>query len=372
MQNNAKLYLCQKVLENLFPDGTVTSKSPGAFLLTLRSPRTLRQVEDLVKKSASQFSPIPAPTVAVAGPGRLLFTFPTVSLVKSTGDEDYPNIEADVKDFASYDTFKLRGRLTLVRQKKEYHLKPGDPMGWRLSSNGKFFRLVSRLLGPTLVFSIKIDQDTHRWLMSQVKNAQSPDAGKPAPGMERPLQALAYWNTAVVNRTYYSRNTLSAGGRRALRDLADYTKKNDKSPEVSIAYCVVPVTEEIHGWLALREYLLERMRNHVPDILSTTLPGALGMIRVSHPLKTPALIFEIRGPKGYLFSSASLMADIPRTTENRGIFKKIPPKTADRADAVYAPGTLLRAAKAQNLLLKGLTGPDRRVELHTLQRVSFR
>lgn len=92
--------------------------------------------------------------------------------------EEEPAKEEDVKaailGTEYYTMFKLRTRkLTLTRRNKEYVFKSGDPMGWRFSSNGKFFRLISPFYGANIVFSLPVSPENLTWLARQDPKSKS-------------------------------------------------------------------------------------------------------------------------------------------------------------------------------------------------------
>jgi hypothetical protein len=91
-----------------------------------------------------------------------------IALYKKT----HSKITSKVEPSSAYAWFKLKNRLKINRRNKEYEFKRGDNIGWRFSSNGKFFRLVSLASGPTIVFSIKITDESLKWLVGHDPKAR--------------------------------------------------------------------------------------------------------------------------------------------------------------------------------------------------------
>jgi hypothetical protein len=91
-----------------------------------------------------------------------------IALYKKT----HSKITSKVEPSSAYAWFKLKNRLKINRRNKEYEFKRGDNIGWRFSSNGKFFRLVSLTSGPTIVFSIKITDESLKWLIGHDPKAR--------------------------------------------------------------------------------------------------------------------------------------------------------------------------------------------------------
>ena len=96
-------------------------------------------------------------------------------------EESAETLEADVEQIESailgteyYTMFKLKSaKLVLRRRNRDYEFRRGDPLGWRFSSNGKFFRLISPFYGAKIVFSIPITEENLSWLMRQDPKAKS-------------------------------------------------------------------------------------------------------------------------------------------------------------------------------------------------------
>jgi len=83
------------------------------------------------------------------------------------------DLTAAPKDAGNYTYFKLRSpKLTINRRGKPVVFKKGDPLGWRFSGSGKFLRLISPLTGPTIVYSIEINDDVLKWLDKQDPNSK--------------------------------------------------------------------------------------------------------------------------------------------------------------------------------------------------------
>jgi hypothetical protein len=78
------------------------------------------------------------------------------------------------KPTGDYSWFALRGRLSITRRGKEHLFRRGDKLGWRFSSNGKNFRLVSFLTGASIVYSIPITDESLKWLVRQDPKATKP------------------------------------------------------------------------------------------------------------------------------------------------------------------------------------------------------
>lgn len=89
-------------------------------------------------------------------------------------DESAPKeLTAAPKDSGNYTYFKLRSpKLTINRRGKNQVFRKGDPLGWRMSGSGKFLRLISPLTGPTIVYSIEINDEVLKWLDRQDPNAK--------------------------------------------------------------------------------------------------------------------------------------------------------------------------------------------------------
>jgi hypothetical protein len=80
---------------------------------------------------------------------------------------------ASPKEADTYTYFKLRNaKLTINRRGKESVFKRGDPLGWRLSSSGKFLRMISPLTGPNIIFSVELTDQVLKWLDRQDPNAK--------------------------------------------------------------------------------------------------------------------------------------------------------------------------------------------------------
>lgn len=87
-------------------------------------------------------------------------------------------ITAAPKDASAYTYFKLQTpKLTITRRGKNHVFRKGDPLGWRLSSKGTHIRLVSPLSGPTIVFSLRITDESLAWLDKQDPNAKHKRVG---------------------------------------------------------------------------------------------------------------------------------------------------------------------------------------------------
>lgn len=80
--------------------------------------------------------------------------------------------EAAVKGLSNYSLFGLRNPLTLQRRGKEVRFKRGHKLGWRFSSNGKFFRLVDPMDSASIVYSIPVTEDSLAWLVRHDPKAQ--------------------------------------------------------------------------------------------------------------------------------------------------------------------------------------------------------
>jgi hypothetical protein len=91
-------------------------------------------------------------------------------------------LQAEPLPVSAYSFFKLRKPLLITRRGKEYKFKRGDNLGWRYSSSGKFFRLISPLTGKNVVFSIPISESSLAWLLKHAPEAKKkPRIGKDAP-----------------------------------------------------------------------------------------------------------------------------------------------------------------------------------------------
>lgn len=99
----------------------------------------------------------------------------------------------------NYSFFKLKKPLTINRRGKPVAFKRGDNLGWRYSSNGKSFRLISPMTGPNVVFSIPITDESLVWLTKQAPEAKhkAPRPGKPAPGNEGRMTEYYFTRTVV-------------------------------------------------------------------------------------------------------------------------------------------------------------------------------
>jgi hypothetical protein len=82
------------------------------------------------------------------------------------------SVDAAVKDISSYSIFSLRNPLELERRGKVVKFKRGDKLGWRFSSNGKFFRLVSPFDKESIVYSIPVSDESLKWLVKHDPKAQ--------------------------------------------------------------------------------------------------------------------------------------------------------------------------------------------------------
>jgi len=78
------------------------------------------------------------------------------------------SVEARILGMEYYTMFKLKTKvLHLERRGKTYEFERGDPLGWRFSSDGKHFRLISPYHGVNIVFSIPASDENLSWLNKQ-------------------------------------------------------------------------------------------------------------------------------------------------------------------------------------------------------------
>ena len=137
----------------------------------------------------------------------------------------------------NYTFFKLRAPLTISRRGKDTKFQKGDNLGWRYSSSGRHFRLVSPLTGPNVVYSIPITDESLDWLMKQDPKAKKPAHKRPSP----PVPETPPGKKPAVTPELFEKEFLPVLKKHAAQVLRNIVREANETGADQMRWKVMPV-----------------------------------------------------------------------------------------------------------------------------------